>query len=68
MKNHNNRQKLMALMDDHSVSISQVASLLGKQANTIRVYRCLTGRDIPSSELERLQYKLAEKFPLSEGR
>lgn len=68
MKNHNNRRKLMALMLDHNVSISQVAGLLGKQANTIRVYRCLTGRDIPSSELERLQYKLNEKHPLKEVR
>lgn len=60
-----NRPSLISLMNKHGVSISIVAKLLGKRPATIRVYRCSTGSDIPSSELERLQYKLAEKFPLT---
>lgn len=56
---HKNTKKLRELMKRHALSAPDVASLLGRKPNTVRVWRVTeTTRPIPSETLELLRYKL----------
>lgn len=57
-----NQAKLIELMDRYRVTIDMVADLLEKKYDTVRVYRSIAGRNINDNELERLEFKLAQKY------
>lgn len=58
---HKNTKKLRQLMRKHNVRATEVAELLGREVNTVRVWRVQeTKRVIPNDTLELLALKLAD--------
>lgn len=56
---HPNTEKLHKLMDRHKVDAAQVAEILGREVNTVRVWRVeSTVRPIPDDTLDLLEMKL----------
>jgi len=53
-----NQQELMDVMYKNKLNAPAVANLLGVMPNTVRVWRCATGMEMPSAKLELLKLKL----------
>lgn len=53
-----NRIKLKQLMAQHDLNCIAVSKLLGVKPDTVRVWRCNSGHDVPSNTLELLTLKL----------
>lgn len=53
-----NRTKLIQLMADHKLKCRDVAGLLNVKMQTVKVYRCKIGSDIPDNSLELLMFKV----------
>lgn len=49
-------------MDHFNVKSKRVAELLDVKDNTVRVWRCEIGRDIPDTKLELLRMKLEAQY------
>lgn len=59
---HENTKKLRKLMKQHQLRAADVAAMLGRQDNTVRVWRVKeTQRVIPDDALELLGMKLAQR-------
>ena len=58
MKSKPNRNKLIQLMQDNRLKCKDVADMLGVKMQTVKVYRCKIGVDIPDNSLELLRLKL----------
>lgn len=59
---HPNTEKLHKLMDRHKVDAQDVADMLGREVNTVRVWRVeSTVRPIPDDTLALLEMKLQER-------
>jgi hypothetical protein len=59
---HENTEKLHRLMKQHKLNAPQVAAMLGREPNTVRVWRVKdTSRVIPDDTLKLLAVTLAEK-------
>lgn len=56
-----NQKDLMDLMYHNRLNAPDVATLLGVQPNTVRVWRCETGMQMPDSKLELLKLKLEKR-------
>jgi hypothetical protein len=52
-------KRLRALMKKHKLDCAAVAGMLGRETNTVRVWRC-EGRIVPKLVLEVLEFKLGE--------
>lgn len=57
-----NTEKLIALMDKYDVTAWHVAELLGVSSTTVRIWRCVSPKEIPTHKLELLEFKLKEKY------
>ena len=53
-----NRKKLISLMTKYNINCLKVSELLKVKAQTVRVWRCESGVDIPDSMLELLKFKV----------
>lgn len=53
-----NRTKLIQFMADHKLKCRDVAEKLGVKPQTVKVYRCKIGSDIPDNSLELLMFKV----------
>ena len=58
MKIKKNRTKLIQLMADYKLKCHDVASLLNIKTQTVKVYRCKIGSDIPDNSLDLLAFKV----------
>lgn len=59
---HTNTEALHKLMQGNKLKAADVAAILGREVNTVRVWRVRdTKRVIPDETLQLLQMKLAEK-------
>lgn len=59
---HPNTEKLHKLMERHKLDAAQVAELLGREVNTVRVWRVeSTVRPIPDDALALLEIKLQDR-------
>lgn len=59
---NDNTKKLHTLMRRHRLSAPDVATLLGRKPNTVRVWRVAqTSRPIPDDALQLLALKLADR-------
>lgn len=59
---HPNTERLHKLMERHKVDATEVADLLGREVNTVRVWRVeSTVRPIPDDTLALLEMKLQER-------
>ena len=59
---HTNTEALHKLMRRHKLTAMDVAALLGRKPNTVRVWRVQdTARPIPDETLQVLTMKLAER-------
>lgn len=59
---NDNTKKLHALMKRHKMTAGEVAAMLGRKPNTVRVWRVKeTARPIPDDTLQLLALKLAER-------
>lgn len=56
--NKPNRTKLIKLMADYRLKCKDVADMLGIKMQTVKVYRCKIGVDIPDNNLELLRLKV----------
>lgn len=56
-----NRQTLKELMTKHDVNCVEVANLLGVKPQTVRQWRCGSGKDVSGNNLELLKFKLESK-------
>lgn len=57
-----NTKKLHSLMRQHKLTAADVAGMLGRKVNTVRVWRVQdTARVIPDDTLQLLAMKLAER-------
>lgn len=45
-------------MNDHKLKCRDVAELLGVKMQTVKVWRCKIGSDIPGNKFELLQFKV----------
>lgn len=53
-------QTLREIMQKHKLSNKDVGALLGRSAQTVRIWSCANGgRVIPNTALELLQFKVA---------
>lgn len=60
----NRTDQLIELMNDHGLTIDQVAKLLNRSPQTVRIWRCQTDkRAIPDHSLELLRAKVAPVTP-----
>ena len=60
----NRTDQLIQLMTDHGLTIEQVAKLLNRSPQTVRIWRCQTDkRAIPDHSLELLRAKVAPAAP-----
>jgi len=57
-----NRQELLTLMEKYNITAWNVANLLNVSKMTVRIWRCASSRDIPTSKLELLKFKLKENI------
>lgn len=58
----NNRTKrLRQIMAKHKLTANQVAGILGRTQQTVRMWRVGTPRTIPEHALELLEFKLGER-------
>lgn len=55
-----NTRRLVQLMDDHDLSVRDVAEISGRQPKTIRCWRCGSAI-VPDVELDRLELHLKVK-------
>ena len=53
-----NRKKLLKLMSTYQINCVKVSELLKVKAQTVRVWRCESGMDIPDNMLELLEFKV----------
>lgn len=60
MKDKKNQPKLKSLMTIHQINCVKVSELLKVKAQTVRVWRCESGMDIPDNMLELLEFKVKE--------
>lgn len=59
---HERTERLRALMDAHKLTAAEVGEILGRTAQTVRVWRCNhEARTIPSDALRVLQFTLAAR-------
>lgn len=59
---HANTKKLRTLMRQHKLQAADVAAMLGRQANTVRIWRVKeTPRPIPNDALKLLGMMLAQR-------
>ncbi len=59
---HHNTEQLLKLIDDNKLSTKDVAEMLGRTNQTVRIWRSKTGhRVIPDHQLELLRLKLASR-------
>lgn len=64
-----NTKQLHALMRQHKMKAADVAAILGRKVNTVRVWRVKdTSRPIPDDTLQLLALKLAERKRLRSHR
>lgn len=57
----NRTDQLKTLMAEHSLTPEQVATMLNRSAQTVRIWRCKSdGRNIPEHTLELLKAKVAK--------
>lgn len=61
--------RLLDLMAQHKLNAPAVAAMLGKQPNTVRVWRSakVAGKVIPANVLELLELKLAKGTPCQQN-
>jgi hypothetical protein len=52
-------ERLHQIMRDHKMKAVDVGALLGRDPNTVRIWRSIDPRAIPEDTLERLELKLA---------
>lgn len=66
---HKNTKQLHSLMKRHKLTAAQVAKMLGREINTVRVWRVReTVRVIPDDTLELLTLKLRQQRASSGAR
>lgn len=54
----NKRKKLISLMAEYNLKAKDVAEMLGVDANTCRIWRSVSPKNIPDKKLELLELKL----------
>lgn len=52
-------RKLLQLMSDHRLKSPEVAAMLNRNPQTVRLWRSNVGRTIPADALELLEIKLS---------
>jgi len=55
-----NTEKLRQIMQRHALTSHQVAEILNRSCQTVRIWRCVNTQDIPDSLLELLELKLTQ--------
>jgi hypothetical protein len=55
---HERTKKLIDLMAEHQLKAADVAKILGRNANTVRVWRCSNSQIIPADALRLLEMTL----------
>lgn len=59
---HERTLALQTLMATYNLNCEKVAALIGRKANTVRIWRCKTQhRIIPQQTLELLQHKVLQQ-------
>jgi len=54
----NNRQKLIDIMSNYKITAWHVSKMLGVSMQTVRIWRCVSEKNIPNHKLELLVFKL----------
>lgn len=56
-----NREKLLRLMAEHSLSVADVTKMLSRSAQTVNEWRCVNANNISDNNLELLEFKISKR-------